>query len=82
MNERHFLVRLAVDNAIELDVAVLHRDADGLSRVNGVPLENWVVIDRAGHGHASLVVHDRYRIDLDFVLHFPYAWIGADQRKR
>src|ERR1035438_8965504 len=75
-DERDFLVALGIDNAIELDVPVLHRDADGLGGVDRVLVECRVSIDGAGNSETYLVVHDGDRIDFDVADYVLDTWVG------
>src|ERR1035438_7249373 len=81
-DEGRLFVALAIDNAIQLDVTVLHRDADGLGGVDGIPVQGRVSVDGAGNSEADLVVHDGGRIDLDLAGNVFHAWIRTDEGDR
>ncbi len=56
-NARRILVRLAVDDSVQRDVAVLHRDTDGLRGINRVLVQRGESVNSAIDGSAYPVIH-------------------------
>jgi len=73
------LVGLGVDHAVQLNMAILHENADGLGWIDGVLVEAGITVDGAILCEADAVIHGRRRIDLDLVDHIFDARTGADQ---
>jgi len=82
LDEGDILVGLVVDYAIELNMAVLHGDADRLGGVDGVLVQDWIAIDGTGQSHTRMVVHDGDGIDFDVADDLFDARIVACERDR
>ena len=58
---------------------VLHADADGLGRIDGIVIERSVAIDGPRQTDAQVVIHGRNRIDFDFAGDLLDALGGCNQ---